>query len=81
MSTAPTNCSNGYETLPEDFMSIRSKSGTGVSTVQGWAESLPRGGAILVIGCGHGIPISKALVDEEFAVYGRATWLGTNSDG
>lgn len=62
--------SNGYEAVSGDFMSIRSRSSTGVATVHEWAKSLPPGGSVLDVGCGHGIPISKALIDEGFTVYG-----------
>lgn len=50
-------------------MSIRSRS-IGVATVRDWAESLPPSGSVLDLGCGHGIPISQALIDEGLAVYG-----------
>jgi 2-polyprenyl-3-methyl-5-hydroxy-6-metoxy-1,4-benzoquinol methylase len=69
-SIAPTDQSNGYETVSGNFMSIRSRSSIGVATVRDWAKSLPLGGSVLDVGCGHGMPISKALIDEGFAVYG-----------
>jgi len=58
-STAPMDHSNGYETISDDFISIRSKSNTGVSTVRNWTKYLSRGGAVLDLGCGHGMPISE----------------------
>lgn len=69
-SIAPTDPSNGYETVSRDFMSIRSRSNIGLATVRDWAKSLPIGGSVLDMGCGHGVPISEALIDEGFAVYG-----------
>lgn len=42
----------------------------GVATVRNWAESLSPGGSVLDLGCGHGMPISKALIDKGLAVYG-----------
>ena len=51
-------------------MSTRSNSSIGVVSVRDWAASLPRGGFVLDLGCGHGRPISKALIDEGFIVYG-----------
>jgi len=68
--TVPLDHSNGYETVSEDFISIRSKSSTGVSTVRDWTKYLSRGGAVLDLGCGHGMPISEALIEEGFTVYG-----------
>jgi 2-polyprenyl-3-methyl-5-hydroxy-6-metoxy-1,4-benzoquinol methylase len=69
-SMAPADPSNGYESVSEDFMSIRSRSAIGIAIVRDWAESLPFGGSVLDLGCGHGVPISKALIDEGFTVYG-----------
>lgn len=63
------DASNGYEAVAGDFMS--SRSGTiGVATVRRWARLLPPGGAVLDLGCGHGVPVSAALLDEGLAVHG-----------
>jgi SAM-dependent methyltransferase len=67
---APADRSNGYEAVSEDFMSRRTRSPVGVATVREWAKALPRGGAVLDLGCGHGVPISLALVDDGFTVCG-----------
>jgi len=61
--------SNGYEPVASAFISGRSQS-IGVGTVLEWAKYLPPGGSVLDLGCGHGMPISRTLVDEGFAVYG-----------
>lgn len=50
-------------------MSVRSRS-IGVATVRSWAQLLPLSGSVLDLGCGHGMPISNALVDEGLSVYG-----------
>ncbi len=42
----------------------------GPATVRQWSKTLPRGIAILDLGCGYGVPISQALIDEGFAVWG-----------
>lgn len=67
---APADRSNGYEAVSEDFMSRRTRSPVGLATVREWAKALASGGAVLDLGCGHGVPISQALVDEGFTVYG-----------
>src|ERR1700693_2625760 len=61
--------SNGYEEAAEDFMRRRN-SRTGFAPVREWSKTLPRGGSILDLGCGHGIPISQVLIDDGFAVCG-----------
>lgn len=75
MSTATNNAaagdpSNGYEAVAQEFMRRREQSSIGAATVRMWASSLPRGGAILDLGCGSGVPISTALSDDGFMVYG-----------
>ena len=61
--------SNGYEKCAEAF--IRSRSPLiGVATVRKWGRALPPGSAILDLGCGHGIPIGRALIEEGFSVFG-----------
>jgi 2-polyprenyl-3-methyl-5-hydroxy-6-metoxy-1,4-benzoquinol methylase len=61
--------SNGYEQVAETFIAQRNAS-IGASTVRHWSRMLPRGSSVLDLGCGHGVPISQALIDEGFAVYG-----------
>jgi SAM-dependent methyltransferase len=61
--------SNGYEAIAAEFISRRSCT-IGVSVVREWARSLPRGASILDIGCGPGVPISRALIDDGFQVHG-----------
>lgn len=66
----PADRSHGYEAVAGDFMSHRTRSTIGVATVRRWAKLLPPGGAVLDLGCGHGVPISRTLVDEGFTVSG-----------
>lgn len=65
----PSDKSNGYEEVAKLFMSERD-SLTGVSTVRQWSRTLVRGSSILDLGCGHGVPISQALIEDGFTVYG-----------
>lgn len=51
-------------------MSRRTRSDVGVATVREWAKELPPGGAVLDLGCGHGVPISQCLADQGLIVYG-----------
>ena len=64
--------SNGYEHHAETFIRCRSKgiNGVGAPSVRQWARSLPPNATVLDIGCGIGLPISRALVDEGLSVYG-----------
>ena len=62
--------SNGYEAIASEFVERREKSSIGVATVRTWARSLPPGASILDLGCGHGVPISMALMNAGFVIYG-----------
>lgn len=60
--------SNGYEANASEFMAIRRD--VGLETVRKWAQSLSPGASILDLGCGHGVPISPALMNDGFEVHG-----------
>jgi len=61
--------SNGYERVAAGFLNGRS-AGIGAKTVRDWARTLPRGAAVLDLGCGPGVPLSAILVAEGLSVYG-----------
>ena len=61
--------SNGYEGIAAEFVSARSTT-IGVKRVRDWAKVLPRGGAVVDLGCGPGFPITAVLVTEGLQVYG-----------
>jgi SAM-dependent methyltransferase len=68
-----TDRSNGYEGVAEEFLSGRGSprsSGVGVRSVREWARLLPSGATVLDLGCGSGLPITVALVNEGLNVYG-----------
>lgn len=62
--------SNGYEQVASEFVARREQLSIGVATVRTWARSLPRGASILDLGCGHGVPIAMALMNDGFEIYG-----------
>src|SRR5262245_15935543 len=64
--------SNGYERVAAEFLSRRGSgrsTGVGVKTVRDWARALPRGAAVLDLGCGPGLPITEVLVAEGLSVH------------
>lgn len=60
--------SNGYETIAREFLSRRT--GVGVNAVRAWARTLPRGGAVIDLGCGSGLPLTEVLVSEGLNAFG-----------
>ena len=60
--------SHGYEAIAEDF--TRANRAIGPWSVRAWAERLPAGATVLDVACGNGVPISEALLDMGFVVYG-----------
>lgn len=73
MATKPSDeidPSNGWEAVAEAFIRDCERSSIGVATIQSWSESLPRGGAILDLGCGPGGPRSGVLINNGFRVFG-----------
>lgn len=67
------NPSNGYEGVAQEFLARRGSgrsAGVGVKEVRRWAQSLPRGAAVIDVGCGPGFPITEVLVAEGLNVYG-----------
>jgi SAM-dependent methyltransferase len=62
--------SSGYDQHAERYWTFRETSDLGVAEVRAWAVGLPRGGAVLDLGCGSGVPISRALISDGFVVHG-----------
>jgi SAM-dependent methyltransferase len=61
--------SNGYDQLAEAFIERRRESTIGVATVREWASTLPRGAAVIDLGCGDGVPIARTLIDAGCRVH------------
>jgi SAM-dependent methyltransferase len=65
--------SNGYEDVSVEFLARRGSghsAGIGVNEVRKWARTLPRGAAVIDLGCGPGFPITQVLVAEGLNVFG-----------
>jgi SAM-dependent methyltransferase len=65
--------SNGYEGVSVEFLARRGSgrsTGVGVNAVRNWARTLPRGAAVIDLGCGPGLPITEVLVAEGLSVFG-----------
>jgi len=68
-----TDGSNGYENVAAEFMAGRGRApatAIGTRAVRNWARMLPRGAAVVDLGCGSGLPITKVLVSEGLNGYG-----------
>lgn len=64
-----TDASEGWDAVAERFMAARSV--IGADRVCAWARrTLPSQAKVLDIGCGSGVPISQALIEADFRVYG-----------
>src|SRR5213078_1429422 len=67
-----TDASNGYEGVSAEFLAGRGRApstGIGARHVRDWARTLPRGATVIDLGCGSGLPITRALVSEGLNVY------------
>jgi 2-polyprenyl-3-methyl-5-hydroxy-6-metoxy-1,4-benzoquinol methylase len=64
--------SNGYEEISSSYISTRgeNESGVGSEVVAEWSKTLPERAAVLDLGCGNGVPISRVLIRRGFNVYG-----------
>jgi SAM-dependent methyltransferase len=60
--------SNGWNDIADQFIAARSM--VGRVLVGNWArDHLPHASRVIDIGCGSGVPITEALIDEGFDVY------------
>lgn len=64
-----TDLSEGWDDVADSFMAVRSD--IGADLVRSWArEHLPPSASIVDVGCGSGVPISRALIEAGFEVSG-----------
>lgn len=59
---------SGYERIAETFIAARDRT-IGADVVQRWSRRLPQGARVLDVGCGHGVPITQALIGEGLDVH------------
>lgn len=69
MRSGDEDPANGWEAVAGRLIAGRDRS-IGVATVRAWARRLPERASVLDLGCGSGMPISQALIDNGFTVYG-----------
>lgn len=69
MNRADIDESNGWNAIATQLIAHRDPI-IGVATVRRWAASISAGSSILDLGCGHGFPISAALAEDGFDVFG-----------
>lgn len=65
-----SEASNGYEAAAHEFVARRGASRVGAAEVRGWVETLSPDAVVLDLGCGHGVPITEALIGKRREVYG-----------
>lgn len=64
-----TDRSEGWDGVAAQFMAARSTIGT--AFVRSWArDNLPPSGVVVDVGCGSGVPIAQALIEDGFTVFG-----------
>jgi cyclopropane fatty-acyl-phospholipid synthase-like methyltransferase len=63
--------SNGYEIIADIYIKGRGRefNGIGSSTARAWARTFHIGSAVLDLGCGTGIPVTKILLETGLNVY------------
>ncbi len=59
--------SYGYEAVADEFM--RARRPFGRDLVRRWAQSLPRGGSVIDVGCGSGEPLTALLIEGGYTVF------------
>jgi cyclopropane fatty-acyl-phospholipid synthase-like methyltransferase len=66
--SAAEDRSNGWEAVADTL--IAGRSNIGAATARTWARSLPKNASVLDLGCGSGVPVSEALMEEGCIVSG-----------
>lgn len=61
--------SNGYDEIAERFIAGRNPS-TGAAIVHEWNRTLPEDASVLDLGCGHGEPVARILMERGSRVFG-----------
>ncbi|MEZ5293223.1 MAG: O-acetyl-ADP-ribose deacetylase [Vicinamibacterales bacterium] len=61
---------NGWDAASAAMLAHRDRSTIGVEVLREWASGLPPGAAVLDLGCGGGLPVSRTLVEAGAVVSG-----------
>jgi SAM-dependent methyltransferase len=70
ISSSDNDPANGWEAVAAQLIERRDHSHVGVNVVRSWAKTLNKGASILDLGCGSGVPISQALMDDGLILTG-----------
>jgi cyclopropane fatty-acyl-phospholipid synthase-like methyltransferase len=62
------DAASAYERHAREFLSHRDSSSIGIDVVRRWAQSLEAGTDVLEIGCGGGLPVTRALLEADLEV-------------
>ena len=62
------DAASAYERHALEFLAQRDSSSIGADVVRRWAQSLEAGTEVLEIGCGGGLPVTRALLDADLHV-------------
>ncbi|MEM7481646.1 MAG: class I SAM-dependent methyltransferase [Acidobacteriota bacterium] len=60
---------DSYETHAREYLRARDRSSIGAGVAADWARSLVPGTEVLELGCGGGMPVTRALLDAGLSVW------------
>jgi len=63
----PSDYSNGYDDIAEEFIAARSDIGCNV--IKKWASVFPKNATILDAGAGHGVPLTSILIAQALNIF------------
>ncbi len=69
-SLAMVDRSAGYEAVAATFAVAREQRAIGANVIAEWAAALPAAANVLDLGCGSGVPVTRALAEAGCTVWG-----------